>query len=185
MEPELADSPDAFRAEVEGEGANALFDYWLNLCDGRKMPRREEIDPVSISPQLLPWLYILTLSADGNHMFRLAGTRLDEIFSTEVSGKRISEVLKGVDLVNATRSYARVIEAACPWYSNVLYRVDVEFHVRYERLTLPIGLEGGSPDYLLGGIFLTEGEGVYEKFAEVFARGGLTSISRRELILSG
>lgn len=183
MKSQVIATPDAFRAELFDDGARSLFDYWQSLRGPRAMPARADIDPLEIPRNILPWLYILAVSDDGNHRFRLAGTGLDTVFNAEITGKRVDEVLEGRDLENARRSYDFVISRARPWYSSVLYRADERWEIRYSRLTLPLGPDGEKPDFLIGGLFLDQDEGMFERFSELFARGGVDPSARREVVL--
>lgn len=63
----------------------SLYDYWNRLRGTRLAPRRFEIEPVSIG-DALPDTFILERSPDGTFPFRLAGTRLCELFKREFRG---------------------------------------------------------------------------------------------------
>lgn len=63
----------------------ALFAYWNGLRGNRRAPHRFEIDPASIG-DALPDTFILERQEDGTFRFRLAGTRLCELFKTEFRG---------------------------------------------------------------------------------------------------
>jgi hypothetical protein len=62
-----------------------LYAYWNEIRRGRLAPRRLEIEPSRIG-SILPETFILERTGPANYIFRLAGTRLCEIFGTELRG---------------------------------------------------------------------------------------------------
>ena len=67
------------------EGTKTLFQYWDRLRDGRKAPRRTDIEPADIKQHLAD-TYITETDARGEAIFRLAGTRLCAVFGRELKG---------------------------------------------------------------------------------------------------
>jgi len=63
-----------------------LYAYWNGLRGLRMAPRRFEIDPASIGAAL-PDTFILERHDNGQFRFRLAGTRLCELFKREFRGQ--------------------------------------------------------------------------------------------------
>ncbi|KQZ13191.1 hypothetical protein ASD44_03220 [Mesorhizobium sp. Root554] len=66
-------------------GSTALFHYWNQLRDGRRAPKRTEIEPADIK-NLLADTFILEKDTRGEAVFRLAGTRLCAIYGRELKG---------------------------------------------------------------------------------------------------
>jgi hypothetical protein len=62
-----------------------LYSYWNRLRGGRMAPHRFEIEPASIG-DALPDTFILERRDDGAFPFRLAGTRLCDLFKREFRG---------------------------------------------------------------------------------------------------
>lgn len=62
-----------------------MRDYWDELCAGRVVPLRSEVDPRAISTSLENG-FILERSQPGSVRFRLAGTHLSELMGMEVRG---------------------------------------------------------------------------------------------------
>jgi hypothetical protein len=63
----------------------ALYSYWNSVRAERIAPQRFEIDPSRISA-ILPYTFILEQVDVQTLRFRLAGTRMCEIFGTELRG---------------------------------------------------------------------------------------------------
>ncbi|MEO1205824.1 MAG: PAS domain-containing protein [Pseudomonadota bacterium] len=62
-----------------------LYRYWNAVRGHRSAPRRFEIEPSDIS-DLLPETLILETQADASYHYRLAGTRICEMFGQEFRG---------------------------------------------------------------------------------------------------
>lgn len=62
-----------------------LYTYWNSLRHGRVAPNRFEIEPLRIGP-LLPETFILEANSDHKFRFRLAGTKVCDIYGLELKG---------------------------------------------------------------------------------------------------
>lgn len=72
--------------ELKHPGSRQLFEYWSDLRAGRTAPYKAEVTAQGIGRTLASNTFILENLGDGNLRFRLAGTRLYEIFGLEVRG---------------------------------------------------------------------------------------------------
>lgn len=73
-------------------GARALYEYWLNKCGSRLMPRRSDIDPTEIPPQLLPGISIVdVVSDDRRYVYRLMGTAEVQARGFDPTGRSVLE----------------------------------------------------------------------------------------------
>lgn len=68
-----------------------LYDYWLEKSAGRRMPERADINPCEIA-RLLPNISLVEVGSQGTFKFRLAGTRLREIFDREITGLSFADI---------------------------------------------------------------------------------------------
>ncbi len=60
-----------------------LFDYWNERRGERLAPERAEIEPSAIR-HVLGDTFVLEVNGAGNHLFRIAGTRLCALFGREL-----------------------------------------------------------------------------------------------------
>ncbi len=67
-----------------------LFNYWNQVRAGRIAPHRLEIEPSRIAG-ILAETFMLERVEAGTYQFRLAGTRLCELFGSELRGKNFLE----------------------------------------------------------------------------------------------
>ena len=104
----------AFRAQLVMKGQRELFDYWRAAAGARPMPARSDLDPLRV-PRLLPSIGLIDLrNGLDEASFRLAGTRLHEIYGQEITGKRAGDVFTGESGEYWRRIHERVIEAGRP-----------------------------------------------------------------------
>lgn len=139
----------AFRAQLVTPGQRELFDYWLRSADGRLMPARSDLDPLKV-PRLLPNMGLIDVR-DGVHKasFRLAGTRLHEIYGQEITGKRVGEVFSGACGAYWQRVHGRLVEAGLPLQGVVRGPAEGREHVLMFWLRLPLSEDGGRVDRIL------------------------------------
>jgi hypothetical protein len=82
----------AFRAQVILREQRELYDYWRACAQSRPIPSRFDIDPVAI-PHLLPGLSLIDARLDLDSLrYRLAGTRVGEIYGAEITGRAVFEI---------------------------------------------------------------------------------------------
>jgi hypothetical protein len=139
----------AFRAQLVVQGQRELFDYWLYAAGPRRMPARSDLDPLKV-PRLLPSIGLLDLR-DGleEAAFRLAGTRLHEIYGQEITGKRACEVFSGECGDYWRRVHKRVVEQGQPSQGVVRGPAKERDHVVLFWLRLPLSEDGGLVDRIL------------------------------------
>ena len=139
----------AFRAQLVTEGQRELFDYWLESAGQRPMPARSDLDPMRV-PRLLPDLGLIDLREGlDSGLFRLAGTRLRDIYGEEITGKRISEVFAGDCAAYWRRVLAKVAERGLPAHGAVRGPIEGRDHVVLFWLRLPLSEDGGRVDRIL------------------------------------
>ena len=79
----------AFRAQLILREQRDLYGYWRSCAQSKPIPSRFDIDPIDI-PHLLPGLSLLDAGEDLDSLrYRLAGTRVREIYGTEITGRAV------------------------------------------------------------------------------------------------
>lgn len=92
---------------MKHEGSVSLFQYWNTLRDGRRAPRRTEIEPADIK-SLLADTFILERDSRAEAVFRLAGTRLCAVFGRELKSYSFNSIWAQKD----QRVVARLVSGA-------------------------------------------------------------------------
>jgi hypothetical protein len=142
-------SARAFRAQLVVQGQRALFDYWLKSAGTKPMPARSDLDPFSV-PRLLPHLGLIDVS-DGldKACFRLAGTRLHDVYGQELTGKKVEQIFSGRCANYWQRAHARVIDSGEPVFGVIRGPVDGRDHIVLFWLRLPLSKDGSKVDKIL------------------------------------
>lgn len=132
-------------------GSNhALFQYWNAIRGGRPAPRRFEIEPSQIA-DILPDTFILEVSDPAHFSYRLAGTRVCEIFGQELRGIGFLEGWRETDRFMLNRNLNAVRRsAACAVMEVEGFGSNTDL-VRLELVVLPLLHNGSSIERFLGG----------------------------------
>jgi hypothetical protein len=139
----------AFRAQLVVQGQRELFDYWREAAGPRMMPARSDLDPLRV-PRLLPSIGLIDVKSGlDDACFRLAGTRLHEIYGQEITGKRASEVFAGESGDYWRRIHDRVVQTGEPLNGVVRGPAKGRDHIVLFWLRLPLSEDGGQVDRIL------------------------------------
>lgn len=142
-------SARAFRAQLVMQGQREIFDYWLRSADGRRMPARSDLDPLKV-PRLLPHLGLIDLrDGPAEASFRLAGTRLHEIYGQEITGMRADDVFSGDAASYWRRVHDRVVDMGVPLHGVLRGPAQGRDHVVLFWLRLPLSEDGDRVDRIL------------------------------------
>ena len=139
----------AFRAQLVTQGQRDLYDYWRETAGLRLMPARSDINPFKV-PKLLPCIGLIDLTDGlGEARFRLAGTRLRDIYGEEITGKRLDLVFTGASADYWRDVHARVTEEGLPLHGVVRGPVCGREHIVLFWLRLPLSTDGAKVDRVL------------------------------------
>jgi hypothetical protein len=139
----------AFRAQLVIREQRELFDYWRACAKGTSMPSRANISPASI-PALLPGISILDAGSRPDEIiYRLAGTRLRDIFGREVTGKSVFDLEFGEKRNYWLAVYRRVIDEKVPMQGAIKGPVADRDHVVLFWMRLPLSDDGTAVNKIL------------------------------------
>ena len=127
-----------------------LFEYW-NRIRGRDLaPLRSQVEPTDLR-QILSSVFLLETSETGRVAFRLAGTRICDLFGRDLGGTAFSDLwTHGSDDIE--HMAAGVMAHAIPTLLNATGFTTAGHSACFEVILLPLRSEGGECDKLLGAI---------------------------------
>jgi hypothetical protein len=132
----------AFRAQLVIREQRELFDYWRKCARKRELPRRADINPAAIV-SLLPGISILEAGERLEQItYRLAGTRLRDIYGHEVTGKSVFNLEFGEKKKYWIAVYRKVLEERVPMQGAVKGPVADRDHVVLFWMRLPLSDDG-------------------------------------------
>ena len=114
-----------------------LYTYWNGLRAGRVAPLRLEIDPSRIGG-ILPEIFLLERLDAATYCYRLAGTRLCEIFGSELRGANMLDGWTAADRAVLTRNLATICERGAGIHLTLEASADSARRVELEALFLPL-----------------------------------------------
>ena len=114
-----------------------LYAYWDGLRAGRIAPLRLEIDPSRIG-SILPEIFLLERMDAANFCYRLAGTRLCEMFGTELRGTNILDGWTATDRAVLARDLKLTCEQGAATLLTLEASADSARRVQLEAILLPL-----------------------------------------------
>ena len=114
-----------------------LYTYWNGLRAGRIAPLRLEIDPSRIGA-ILPEIFLLERMDAGTYCYRLAGTRLCEMFGSELRGTNLLDGWSAPDRAALANDLALTCERGAAIHLVLEAGADGERRVQLEATFLPL-----------------------------------------------
>ncbi len=119
-----------------------LYAYWNEVRAGRLAPLRLEIEPSRIAGILAETFMLERIDA-ANYQYRLAGTRLCELFGSELRGANFLDGWSAPDRTVVERQLASLRDHGAAVVLTVEGSVDTRQRVELEVILLPL-LHGGN-----------------------------------------
>lgn len=137
---------------MKSMGGLDIYNYWDELRGNKPAPRREDIDPARLKHHLGD-LFILTDKGEHSPFFRLAGTRLCDLFGRELRDRPFSELWSAEKAVFPCRVARGILQHRLP----VVFDVEAEDNhgaapLVFEMLLLPLRTDEGTAPRLLGAL---------------------------------
>jgi hypothetical protein len=129
----------------------AVHRYWLERCDGRRLPARRAIDPIDLKRHLPNMLLVDVIQHPLRFRYRLFGTALVTLYNREMTGKYVDEIQSDSLRAAAVQAYTEVIDRRSPVFSALAFVVDYH-RVKYDRLLLPLAEDGCTVSMVMGAI---------------------------------
>jgi len=140
----------ALRAQLILREQRDLYGYWRSCAQSKPIPSRYDIDPVDI-PHLLPGLSLLDAGEDLDALrYRLAGTRVREIYGTEITGRTVFDGGLQHRREYWLPVYRKVIEEQIPMQGAVRGPVSGREHLLLIWMRLPLTGLSGAVERVLG-----------------------------------
>jgi hypothetical protein len=115
----------------------ALYAYWNEVRCGRLAPHRLEIEPARIAAVLSETFMLQRLEA-GDYQYRLAGTRLCELFGSELRGRNFLGFWGTADVERLKGCLAAVCERGAVLLVELELGDDARTRVDLEAILLPL-----------------------------------------------
>lgn len=142
-------------APVKEPQLQRLADYWGRLCAGRRMPGRQEIDPLDIPWALSRIFVVERVSTPQEWRYRLAGEEIERAFGKRsLRGLGLDDMLPPAMARRVRARWRPLAERGCAVYMHGLVYKAADRYSFGGRLLLP--LADGAEDRVTGLIGMTE-----------------------------
>ena len=128
-----------------------IFDYWNRIRGAADAPLKSQVEPSAV-PHLLQSLFILEAREDGDIVFRLAATRICDLFGRDLRGERFSSLWAHGQHADIERTAMGVMDHAMPALFNATGYSTVGHQASFEIIMMPLRSSHGACDRLLGAI---------------------------------
>ncbi len=140
----------AFRAQIILREQRELYGYWRACAQSKPIPSRYDIDPIDI-PHLLAGLSLLDTGEGLEALrYRLAGTRVREIYGTEITGRAVFDSGLQHKREYWRSVYRKVIGEGIPMQGAVRGPVTGRDHLLLIWMRLPLSGLSGAVERVLG-----------------------------------
>ena len=140
---------------IREEPLRALYAHWRARSeDGRRLPRRADLDVLDWPTRLLPHAFIYEREAHGRFKCRLAGTRFAEELGYEPTGRYIDSRLDTRPGRRRIELFAECVEAPRALYYRARLGVIGHDHRESGRLLLPVADDDGTVRFVYGGMMV-------------------------------
>lgn len=127
-----------------------IFEYWNKLRGSEIAPLRSQVEPGDVR-QVLSSLFMLESTDSGRVTFRLAGTRICDLFGHDLGGNCLSDLwAHGHEDIEKTA--IGVMEHGIPALLNATGYSTAGHRAAFEIILLPLRSNDGECDKLLGAI---------------------------------
>lgn len=131
--------------------SETLFTYWNTVRGSRPTPRRFEIEPGKIA-SILPSTFILERLDPETFRFRLAGTRVCEMFGAELRGTNFLSGWAAADRMSLVRHLAALVKQGAVETIHMEAAPVARASTPFEVVLLPLRHTGEVIDRVLGAL---------------------------------
>lgn len=131
-----------------------IYHYWDELRGDKPAPRREDINPARLKHHLAD-IFILTDKGENALSFRLAGTRVCDLFGRELRDRPFSELWPAAKATVPCRVARGILQHQLPVVFDVAaegqHGAEAEAEA-FEMLLLPLWTDEGAAPRILGAL---------------------------------
>jgi len=139
---------------MKQKSPNTLYVYWNELRAGRIAPRRLEVEPSRIAGILSETFMLERINAS-DYQYRLAGTRLCELFGSELRCSNFLTEWQDADQALLAQKLALICERGAVVTLEIETTGAPRHALEFEAILLPLVHTGDSINRIIGAMSLT------------------------------
>ena len=137
--------------KMKQTATKALYTHWNDLRGDRAAPERVEVEPAAIR-SILDDTFILELDRERRFAFRLAGSRLADLFLCDLRGLSFLSLFRNEDADSVRALLDAVIDDPAPIVAGLRAAAREREPIDLELLLLPLGSNGTTGERVLGSL---------------------------------
>ena len=132
------------RIAASHESVRAMYDYWHQKADGRRMPTRADIDPAELKPYLPAMMLVDVVHDTRRFVYRLVGTHEVAGRGRDPTGLSVAEAFYAGSVEEALAAYEYVARERRPFCFCDPYITPDGWEEREDTIYLPLTRDGES-----------------------------------------
>jgi hypothetical protein len=128
-----------------------IFDYWNRIRGLEVAPLRSQVEPTALR-RILSSVFILESTEEGRVAFRLAGTRICDLFGRDLRGAHFSDLWAKGQHDDIDKTAAGVMEHVIPALLTATGYSTAGHRASFEIIMMPLRSKEGNCDRMLGAI---------------------------------
>jgi len=142
--------------EVLPGGLQRLMDYWSGLRGGAPIPRRDQIDPLSMREMLGFIMLIDVIDRGVDFRYRLYGSKIADLTGVDLTGRLLSQAPIEPSLAMFVMAGYRAVTRRAAAYFSSIETISEGRAILWSRLALPLSDREGAVSRILVGCAPTE-----------------------------
>jgi hypothetical protein len=135
-----------------------LVDYWRRKSPPGRLPGRQHVDPMELSPRLLPHVLLMDVvrgESGPRFKFRLVGTGFVQLVGREVTGLFYDQIASTKRAAPLLAGLKKLVETGEPVYLEGPLTVPSRDFIWVKRVGLPLAEDGKTVDMVLAAVCST------------------------------
>ncbi len=105
-----------FLDHIAESGIRTVYSYWLAKRRGSMVPRKRNIDPAELPPQLLPWMFIYRRELDERYRCILSGTGIALLDGQDATNHYLHELEPAAAAESLGLLFTQTLDEGLPLY---------------------------------------------------------------------
>lgn len=130
-----------------------LYQYWMAKAGDRKMPRRDDLDPIEMKTWLANLILVEFKDVFETYRVKLEGTNIETFYRERRTGRGIEALTSEAERQLMKAQYWPVVERGQPAFYEAEFINSEGKLSRQAKLLLPLSEDGITVNMVLGGIY--------------------------------
>ena len=154
----MTSQTDDFEQTIADPLLLALYRYWRRKAGDRRMPRRDEMDPIEMKPWLSNLALIEFMGSVETYWVKLEGTNIEAFYGNRRTGRGIEALTSESERELMMAQYCPVVEQGIPAFHEAEFENSHGQLSPHIKLILPLSDDGVAMNMVIAGIYFKSPE---------------------------